>query len=425
MRAARNPIELQLYRALSGPVFGGLLLARVLQGKEDKARLGERFGRSARHRPDGPLVWFHGASVGETLAGLILWQALSAQSPALSALFTSGTRTSAEVFMRRGAARAQHQYGPMDTPSATARFLDHWRPDLGVFLESELWPTLIGAAADRGLPLALANARMTSRSLAGWRRRPALARHMLGRFSWIGAADAATAAGLSAILGRPVETMGNVKLAAAPPPLAEAERLSLATALSGREVWVAASTHPGEEEIAMRAHAAVCDRRPGALLILAPRHPERGDEICAMAARRGLVVSRRSRQDPVMQERAVLLWDTIGELALAYAVAPVAFVGGSLAPGIGGHNPVEPAQLGAAILSGPEVFNFSDTFGALFQSGGALSVTAETLGALVVALFEDPEKRARMTAAARSAAADGGGALSTTVTRLLALLEPL
>lgn len=421
MRAASDPIALQLYRALSGPVFGGLLLARVVQGKEDRGRLGERFGRSAQHRPEGPLVWFHGASVGETLAGLVVWQALSAQSPALSALFTSGTGTSAEVFARRGAVRARHQYAPMDTPSATARFLDHWRPDLGVFLESELWPTLVGAAADRGVPLALANARMTARSLAGWRRRPALGRRLLDRFSWIGAADAATAAGLSGLLGRPVEMLGNVKLAASPPPMAEAERLALAAALSGRDVWVAASTHPGEEEIALTAHARVREARPGALLILAPRHPERGDEVAAMAGRHGFVVSRRSRQEPVTRQSAVLLWDTIGELALAYAVAPVAFLGGSLAPGIGGHNPVEPAQLGAAILSGPDVHNFSETFGALFQSGGALSVTGETLGAVVVSLLEDAGKRARMTA--RAAAADGGGALATTVTRLLALME--
>jgi 3-deoxy-D-manno-octulosonic-acid transferase len=229
---------------------------------------------------------------------------------------------------------------------------------------------------------------------------------------------------LSAILGRPVEALGNVKLAAAPPPMAEAERLGLAAALAGRDVWVAASTHPGEEEIAMRAHEEVREGRPGAVLILAPRHPERGDEIGAMAARRGLVVSRRSRQEPVTHDSAVLLWDTIGELALAYAVAPVAFVGGSLTPGIGGHNPVEPAQLGAAILSGPDVFNFAEAFGALFQNGGALSVTAETLGAMVVALLDDPDRRARMTAAARAAAADGGGALNTTTKRLLALLEP-
>jgi 3-deoxy-D-manno-octulosonic-acid transferase len=424
MTAGGVPLAMRLYQAVAGPAFWALAQLRAAQGKEDRARLGERFGRASIARPPGRLVWFHGASVGETLAGIALWGALSARAPDLSALFTSGTRTSATVFAQRKPARAVHQFAPIDAPAAARRFMAHWAPDLGVFLEGELWPTLLERAQQAGTPLALANARMTARSLEGWRRRPALARLVLGRFAWIGAADRRTQAGLSQLLGRPVPELGNIKLAAPPPPINAPERAALGEALAGRDLWLAASTHAGEEAFALDAHKAVQEARPGALLILAPRHPERADDVESEARRRGFAVCRRSTRAPLSASTAVMLWDTMGELALAYALAPVAFVGGSLVDGVGGHNPVEPAQLGAAILSGRAVANFRDAFLALEEAGGVGFVTGQTLAANVLALLGDEAARCGRAAAAQAALADGGGALEATVEALCALLEP-
>ncbi|MGE3143932.1 MAG: 3-deoxy-D-manno-octulosonic acid transferase, partial [Hyphomonadaceae bacterium] len=252
------PPGLALYRAASGalaPLAHLWLAARARRGKEERARLGERFGRSKAARPEGRLVWLHGASVGEMGVLLQVREGLAARDPALSFLVTTGTRASAELFARRAPARTRHVYAPLDTPRAARRFLAHWRPDLGVFVESELWPNLIMAARAQGVRLALTNARMSPEPLARWRRLPRSAAHMLGGFSLLLAADAATAAGLSALSGEPVRAVGNLKLAAPAPPVDQGALAAFKAAIGARPLWLAASTHAGEDEIVLAAHA--------------------------------------------------------------------------------------------------------------------------------------------------------------------------
>ena len=263
---------LALYRAVTGllaPLANPLLARRVRAGKEDQGRLGERRGQPSRPRPDGPLVWLHAASVGESQVALALAETLTEARPDLFVLLTTGTRTSAGLVASRALPRLIHQFLPVDRADWTAAFLDAWRPDLGVFVESELWPNLISAARARGLPLALANARMNAGSLANWGRWPATARAVLGAFDWIGAADQRTAEGLSQLLGRSVPQVGNLKLETPPVPPAPDALAAVRAVIGRRPVFVAASTHAPEEALLVKAFHLVRDRHPDALMILA------------------------------------------------------------------------------------------------------------------------------------------------------------
>jgi 3-deoxy-D-manno-octulosonic-acid transferase len=414
------PTALRLYRAATtvfGPLAPPLLHWRARAGKEDAARLPERFARSSVARPRGTLVWLHGASVGETRVLMQIQAALGVRRSDLSFLFTSGTRTSASL-LAAPPARALHQYVPIDHVAVARRFLTHWRPNLAVFAESDLWPNLIEEAANAGVKLALVNARMSPKSLATWTRAPALAAHLFGRFDIILAADARTADGIGALLGRAIAAPGNLKRAA-PPPAVDADALAEARAAAGsRPVWLAASTHPGEDEIALAAHAELRKRRPDALLIIVPRHPERGEAVSRLAGD----APRRSTGARIAAA-PVFIADTMGELGLFYALAPVALVGGSLLPTLRGHNPVEPAQLGCAILAGPHTDSFADVYADLSAQHAAIEVCdAASLATAVATMWSDDAKRARQTQAAAAVIAQSSGALETTVSALEALL---
>jgi 3-deoxy-D-manno-octulosonic-acid transferase len=413
------PAGLLVYRAattLLGPLAGPLLAWRAMTGKEDRNRLGERFAHTAAMRPRGALVWLHGASVGETRVLMTLQRALAARRDDLSFLFTSGTRTSAGLFSP-APARALHQFAPIDRPDVAARFLAHWRPDLAVFAEGEIWPNLIEAAAHAGAKLALVNARMSAKSLASWARRPALARHVFGRFDAILAADARTADGLGAILARAVPAPGNLKRAAPAPPVDGAALAALRAQWGGAPVWLAASTHPGEDEIALAAHDMLRRDHPDARLIIAPRHPERGADIARLA---GDAPRRSAGAAPA---GPVYVADTMGELGLFYALAPVALVAGSLLAHLRGHNPVEPAQLDCAVIAGPHVDSFADVYAELAAAGGVTTVhDAAALAAAVRRLWTDADARAAQTDAARAVAAAGGAALDASIAALEALL---
>jgi 3-deoxy-D-manno-octulosonic-acid transferase len=412
---------LAAYRAATaalGPFAGLWLGARARRGKEDAARLGERFGRYAQPRPAGSLVWLHAASVGESGVAMALVEALGARDASLSFLVSTGTRTSAELVERRRLPRATHVYVPLDRGDAVRRFLEHWRPDLGVFVESELWPNLILAAQARRIPLALVNARMSPKSLTRWTRWPTAARRLLGAFRLVSAADARTAAALSALRGADVAAPGNLKLAA-PAPRADAEaRAALAREIGERPLWLAASTHPDEDQIALAAHERLRADEPGALLIIAPRHPERGEAISTLAGG----APRRSRFEAIDGE-PVYVADTLGELGLFYDLAPVALVAGSLLPHLKGHNPIEPAKLDAAIVTGPYVESFADLFEALFAAGGASKVEgAEALAEAVSRLWRDEAARTRQLQAARAVTTQGADAFEATLSHLAALL---
>lgn len=408
---------LTLYRATTvalGPLARPWLDARARAGKEDAARLGERFGEYTQARPSGRLMWFHAASVGESGVAIALIEALAAQDAAPSFLLTTGTRTSAELAAKRAPPRTVHAYAPVDRRDAVRKFLAYWRPDAGVFVESELWPNLILEAKAAGLRLALVNARMSPKTLSRWQAWPAAANILLAPFDWISAADARTADALSRLRDAPVASLGNLKLAAPAPGVDAAARDTLMQELGDRPVWLAASTHAGEDEIALAAHAELRKDFPNAILIIAPRHPERGAAIAALAAN----APRRSAIEAI-GDAPVYVADTLGELGLLYGVAPVSLVAGSLLPTLKGHNPIEPAKIGSAILTGPYAESFQDVFDALFATGGARRVAdASALAAAVASLWNDAAVRRAQVNAARGFAAQGTEAFNATVVKL-------
>ena len=416
---------LALYRAatrLAGPLAGPLLSRRAKAGKEDPDRLGERRGEAGRARPEGELIWLHAASVGESMIALTLAEALGEIRPGAHFLLTSGTRTSAGLVERRAAPRVIHQYPPVDRPDWARRFIAHWRPDLAVFTESELWPNLIAAADESGARLALVNGRLNEKSLAGWRRWPKSAKALLSRFDWIGAADARTAAGLSALAGREVKKLGNIKLEAGAPDPDPASLAEIRTAISNRPVFVAASTHSGEEAILAEAHRQILKARPDALMILAPRHPERAGEAEAALANAGLSFVRRSNAEAPGPQTPVWLADTLGEMGLWFALSPVAVICGSLMEGIGGHNPIEATRAGAAVLSGPYTASFDDVFAA-YDAHGARTVCrdAADLARAVCAVWDGDGPT--VAAAEQALSSLSGGALAATLDALSDLLE--
>lgn len=421
----RLPPALGWYRAatrLAAPLVPGLLARRARKGKEDPARRHERLGRPDRQRPAGVLVWMHGASVGESLVLASLAEALLARRPDLHILVTSGTTTSAGLLARRLPDRAFHQYVPVDTPAAARRFVDHWQPDLAVFAESELWPNLIVETARRGMPMALVNARMNARSIRSWRRRPDTARWLLGRFAWIGAADTRTRDGLEDLTGYPVSLAGNLKLEASPPAPDAAELHRVRDALGNRPVWLAASTHPGEETIVLDAHKRLLAAQADALLILAPRHPERADAIAMEIADQGLTAARRSENRLPDARCQVWLADTLGEMMLWYTLAPASLIAGSLLPDIGGHNPVEASRAGTAVITGPHAASFDDLFEAYRRHGALLE--AGDAGSLARAVEQVWSGRGPALEAAEAALADAsGGAMATTLEQLEHLLD--
>jgi 3-deoxy-D-manno-octulosonic-acid transferase len=403
---------------LGTPVVRLYLARRARRGKEDRARQGERFGRSQRARPPGPLLWVHAASVGESLAVLPLLDALRRLRPELQVLMTSGTVTSAKLLAERLPEGVLHHYAPVDLPQAVGRFLDHWKPGLALFVESELWPTTLRQLARRRIAIALVNARMSAGSFARWSRVRPLARALLARFRLV-LAESEVSAERFRRLGAPaVQATGNLKAAAAALGGSDGE---LERALAGRPVWIAASTHPGEESLVLDAHARLTPQHPGLLTLLCPRHPERGEALAAAVEARGLSLARRSRGQLPRGQDSIYLADTLGELGPLYRASRVAFVGGSLVPK-GGQNPLEPARLGLPVLIGPHTANQADAVCRLEAAGALWRVQdAESLAQAVARLLTDADERARMGRAAATAAASEAEVLD----RVLAALQPL
>jgi len=422
--ALRRTPALQAYAGaaqLLGPVAGFVLERRASAGKEDRARLSERRGIASLPRPEGALVWLHAASVGESLVALSLAEALTAARSALSILITSGTVTSAHLIARRAPERVMHQYVPVDRPSWAARFIAHWRPDARVFLESELWPNLISAAVQAGVPLALANARMNDASIRSWGRFSGAFRALASSFDWIGAADARTAQGLKRLTGKAPSLTANLKLEAAQPDPDPQTLAQVRAALTGRPVFTAASTHAGEEAILARAHAGILKTRPDALMILAPRHPARADEAGEALRAQGLAYVRRSDGGAPDAGTPVWLADTLGEMGLWYAVSPAAVIGGSFIDAIGGHNPVEATRAGSAAITGPYAASFADVYAAYRAHDAVLTAAnADEIADAVLAIWDGRGPDAQ--AGTRAIASLPGGALAQTSAAILNLL---
>jgi 3-deoxy-D-manno-octulosonic-acid transferase len=408
------PLSLRTYRYATRvlePIAPFALRRRARMGKELKARLPERLGHAAAARPAGELVWIHGASVGECLSVLPLIDALL-ETQDRSVLVTSGTVSSAQLMEARLPGRALHQFAPVDAPGPVSRFLDHWRPDAGLFVDSEIWPNMLTLAHGRRMPLALINGRMSRKSFDGWRRAPAMARALLSLFDCCLAQDTDTAARLIALGARNVEVSGNLK-ADMPPLPADAGALADVRAQIGvRPVLLAASTHDGEEEIILPAHDRLRHRFPALLTIIVPRHPERGAGIAKLCGTRASAL--RSQASGIDGKTAVYIADTLGELGLFYRAVPFAFVGGSLVPH-GGQNPLEAARLGAAVLSGPYTDNFVRDYDALFAAQGLGRIASATdLASLAGQFFTDPDGVRRIGEAARRTVQSLGGALART-----------
>jgi 3-deoxy-D-manno-octulosonic-acid transferase len=371
------PLALRVYRLASSagsPMASQLLSRRLHRGKEHPERLAERRGEPTVERPKGPLVWVHGASVGEMLAAVPLIERLRAQDFAV--LVTSGTVTSAALAEQRLPDGTLHQFIPLDAPRFVRRFLDHWKPGLALFVESDLWPNLILSAAERKIPMILVNGRLSERSFGRWRLIPGAIAALLGRFDLCLAQSAADAERYARLGARQVMMTGNLKLDVPPPPVDQAVLKRLREIIGKRPVVAAASTHPGEEAAIIAAHGRLRDKFPALLTVIVPRHPSRGDGIAALAKAAGLAVALRSRRAQPLPDIGVYIADTLGELGLIYRVAPIVFMGGSLASH-GGQNPIEAVRLGAAVLHGPHVWNFAEIYATLDAARGAELVADE------------------------------------------------
>ncbi len=394
-------VVLSSYLGLSwvlGPVYRFAIRRRLAAGKEDKARVAERFGGTTLARPDGPLIWMHAASIGETQSLMGLIPALLAAQPELSILVTSTTVTSARLLERDLPERAFHQFSPIDTPQVIRQFLDHWQPDVAVWVESEIWPRMLADTKARGIPMMLINARVSAKTIERWSWVSKTARLLFSKFDTILAQDQSTLTLLEKLELNDValRMTGSLKQELAPPLQDVDEIDALEQTLRRRSVWVAASTHPGEEDALLEAHKHLAT---DAVMILVPRHPERGDALAAQARAAGWVVAQRSKGEPLTAETQVYLADTIGEMGLWYRLSKVSFIAGSLEP-IGGHNPFEPILLESAVISGSQVGNFADVYARLKNTEGP--VFADTSTAIAEAVIElfDEDTRAQQAARA-------------------------
>jgi 3-deoxy-D-manno-octulosonic-acid transferase len=363
-------------------------IRRKMAAAGDEVRLSERLGRAPRPRPKGRLIWMHAVSVGELLSILGLIQSLKEQAPDLQVLVNTTTSTSAALAAKRLPEGAIHQFSPLDTPRAVRRFFNHWQPDLAVFVESEIWPRQIVEAHRRGIPLALIQARLSRKSLDRWEKFPRTARALLTRFSLVLCQIEATRSAVIS-LGQSSDrtlTSGDLKASSDPLPVDAEELARLRQTIGDRPLWLAASTHPGEEEQVAEAHGIFKEKHHDGVLILAPRHPERGDDIAHMLRNDGWDVAQRQHHDEINALTEIYVADTLGEMGLWYALAQITYVAGSFTD-VGGHNPYEAAHFDSAILHGPLFANAAQIYDDMDSDGAALKVQdAEALGAALLDL---------------------------------------
>ncbi|MDA9122466.1 3-deoxy-D-manno-octulosonic acid transferase [Paracoccaceae bacterium] len=384
------------------------LRSRLLMGKEDPERLEERLGISLAERPTGNLIWFHAASVGESLSLVELIKRISSSQPDYNFLITTGTITSAKLILSRLPSNAVHQYIPVDTPRAVEKFLDRWRPSLAIWTESEFWPNLISFTSARDIPMILINARISEKSYRRWRFFKKSLKNLIEKFNYSLIQDEKTVKYFSkiGISSNNFELTGTLKEGSAALPHSEIEQVEISKQILNRPVWLAASTHEGEEKLIAAAHRHASKASQGLLLIIVPRHPERGLEIASILAKENFKICLRSKKDKISSDTQIYIADTLGELGLWYRVAPVSFVGGSFVP-IGGHNPFEPAALGSAILHGPYVENFKEIYNRLNVAGAAVKI--EEASELGVKLIEtlSPENAAKLAQSAWEVSSNG------------------
>lgn len=426
MRSGVARLALTAYRGLgvcAYPVASLYLLWRSARGKEDRKRKAERFGYASAARPQGPLIWIHAASVGEMVSVIALVRELRRLD--IAVLLTTGTVTSARVAEERLGKEVVHQYAPLDLKPAIGRFLDYWRPDVALTAESEIWPATMSALEVRHIAQVRVNARLSDRSFARWTRHQSMAELLFSKLSLVVAQSDTDGERYRDLGAWPVVVSGNLKGDSEPLPVVEAELARYRQQIGRRKTWAATSTFEGEEKAAAMVHRAL-KAHNDQLTIVVPRHPERGDAVEAMLLEKGLKVARRSRGDVITPDTDVFLGDTIGEMGLYLRLTDLVFVGRSLLSETGGQNPMEPAALGCAVLSGPHVENFRDAYQKLVRSGGARIVKdVEILAKAVHYLMTNDLARMRMIDAGQATVQDMRGALSATLRALEPYINPL
>lgn len=386
-------------------------------------RAHERLGHATAQRRAGALIWCHGASVGEAKSVLPLMARIAVDHPEATLLLTSGTATSAQAIAHRLPCDAVHQFSPLDGTGPMQRFLRHWRPDLCVLVESELWPNLLDCCARAGIPVALLNARLSDKSAQGWKRFPATAAYVLRAIELAHCQDGRSRDHLRD-LGLNMARQGANLKSMIGPPLISAQQVNTArTALQGRPIWVAASTHPGEEQAVLAAHKTLLGDHPSLCLILVPRHPERAGAVLDLIRTAGLSVAQRSKGGTLAQGAQVYLADTMGETDLWYTLSPIVFLGGSLTD-VGGHTPFEPAAAHTAILHGPHYANFAETYAAFQIRDASVQVRdAQDLSQHIATLLTHPSRAAQLAANARPLAQSGDAALQDLAQQLFSLAK--
>ncbi len=409
---------LPLYRALTSagrPLIRLYLAYRQTKGKEDPERFSERLGQPGRARPEGKLIWAHAASIGEALSLLPLIEKFAREQDKLNIMITTGTVTSAKLMTERLPKNTFHQFVPVDCLAYVRPFLNHWQPDLVLWAESEFWPNMIHECHDRAIPMALVNGRISSRSFDRWQRQAKFIRRLLSPFKLCLGQTDLDAERLRVLGAANTQCLGNLKFSAPPLPVDEAEMAKLESMIGKRPCWLAASTHPGEEEVIAEAHQALRTTSPGTLTIVVPRHPERGNTIKEIFEAAGLKTSQRSQSQAPSPETDVYIADTLGELGLFYRLCDIVFMGKSLSDENGhggGQNPLEPARLQCAIVQGPHTINFADITDNLRKAGAFRKVTdAGTLHQTVGELLNDPAACKRLALAAAQIAQSQDGAL--------------
>lgn len=407
----------------AAPALPFFLRWRQTRGKEIASRVREKMGFASQPRPLGAVIWFHAASVGEVVSILPLVENCLRQNARVTALMTTGTVTAARMVAQRTVqeARIVHQFVPLDVPRWGKRFLSHWRPQAAVFTESELWPNLIGLCHERNLPVALVNGRMSPVSFKKWCNAPCIARRMLDRFAWIAPRSSEDARHFEALGARNLLACGDLKTVAHALPVQEDALQKLQTYIGKRPLFLAASTHDGEEEDIRKSLEQLRNDVPDLLTLVVPRHPERGAVVSSLFSG----APRRSLGQLPEKTDSVWVCDTLGELGLFYRLAPMVFIGNSLpdVKGGGGHNPLEPARLDCALATGPLVHNFIEAFRSLGESVTVVE-TATDLAAWVRQMVSDPELRARKaTLSQERVSAVNGDLIDRLTTRVLDLLK--
>ena len=393
-------VYLLLADTLTG-VANRKLEARLKAGKEDPNRINERRGQSPNIRPEGEVIWFHAASVGESIALLGLIENIVEERPLTNILITTGTTASANLINTRLPKKTIHQYVPLDVGKFVCNFLDHWRPNLAVFTESELWPCLIATTHARKVPLILINARISRKSFSKWKWLKGLVSSILSKFDIILCQDENTAKFIRKLSKSKIDpkVVGSLKESAPPLPFSEEDRSVISNQIGSRPIWLAASTHEREELMMAEAHEYARRFSRRLLLIIVPRHPNRGKKICSDLRNLGWQVSLRSGGEKINNYTEIYIADTFGEMGLWYRISSISFLGGSMTE-VGGHNPFEPATLGSAILHGPHVWSAAEAYEELGKVKASLQVkNPEELSQAIVDLL-NPDTNASMAKSA-------------------------